>query len=179
MAQQAINYTPGRLYPIALLDDDWLLYQPGTLPDGGLAIIGKLPQSGRPREPGPYPVDPLVGLFFSADGHYLRHEFLPIPAMIDPEWKNSQQINFSRGHTADARTRWAGGIGLKYGTIEVLHFSLPELRIGIADWPRHLFRERLEAGSDSDLLAELNEDERHQDWTEGGFYVLFGATTSG
>ena len=46
MTQSAINYTPGHLYPIALLDPDWLLYQPGTLPDGDLAVIGQLPQSG-------------------------------------------------------------------------------------------------------------------------------------
>ncbi|VTS07910.1 hypothetical protein [Tuwongella immobilis] len=173
MTPQMTNYTPGRLYPIAFRGLDWLQYQPGTLPDGSLAILGRLPPQRGLRQPGPYPVGPELGVFFSADGTYLRHEILPIPAMIDPAWPQSQQSEFSVQHILDARSRWSADIGFTPGTIQVQYFALPEFMIGIADWPNHLFRERLLAGSDPELLAELNEDERHQEWIEGGFYVLY------
>lgn len=173
MSRELINHTPGRLYPIAHPDPDWRLYVPGRLPDGTQALIGRLPPSSDPPAPGPRLVAPLVGLFFSPDGRFLRPEFLPIPFTYDPDWSPSRRGEFETRHQDDARSRWMADLGMTVATIRVLYFALPELRIAIADWPHHLFCERYAAARSGEDLATLDpENEDFAEWIEAGRFVL-------
>jgi hypothetical protein len=139
--------------------------------------MGTLPQKGGPRAPGPVLVDPLVCLLFSRTGDFLHPAFLPIPFELDPAWTPTNRDVFSLEHQAEVRSRWMADHGMTIGTIHVKYFALPELRIGIADWPNHLFRERFSESQRGVDLATLDvEDGRMSEWIEGGHFVFFWGT---
>jgi hypothetical protein len=167
------NATPGRLYPIAPGESGWNLYYPGRLPDGTQAILGTLPHRGPPLT-GTRPVSPLVGLFFSPDGHFVRQEIVHVPFTVEPDWPPFRQLAFEKNHRAEARMRWMAELGMNVDSVKLLYFFLPDFLIGLADWPNHLFRERCAVmRQEGDLSVIEVEDDRHREWIEGGHFVFY------
>jgi hypothetical protein len=109
-----------------------------------------------------------IVVFFDLDGSLIRWEQRPLPEST-PEY-------YERDHEAAIRReldRWSIEMGLSPQTINVCHFEVPELGIGIMDPPLHIqqSRQEIRLGSKSPAELAVLSDELAR-WEDSGLFVL-------